>query len=222
MTNVMKELDNWESMIHEEWSSKIEPERLGFLRNKIYYSAMRSAAQSFIYYLEAPNQRHNALSNAIDFRTFADYFADDKVDVDKVTDSICKGLLPVAEETALPEKPEWITDEEWQQAQHDAVHDEGGNLLRPKVEGFLTGAYYDKPSLFPSEFDGDQARRVVRQCMQNVLRKAFDDSNLCTRRLVKALSAKQKAYWTNASYDAKEAVTVTEAFIKQHSLEWDE
>lgn len=222
MTNVMKELDNWESMIHEEWSSKIEPERLNFLRNKIYYSAMRSAAQSFIYYLEAPNQRPNAISNAIDFRLFADYFADDKVDVDKVSDSICKGLLPVAEETALPEKPEWISDEEWAEAQHDAVHDDDGNLLRPKVEGFLTGAYYDKPSLYPSEFDADQARRVVRQCMQNVLRKAVDDNKLCTRKLVKALSARAKAFWTNACYDAKEAVTVTEAFIKQHSLEWDE
>lgn len=222
MTNVMKELDNWESMIHEEWSSKIEPERLNFLRNKIYYSAMRSAAQSFIYYLEAPNQRPNAISNAIDFRRFADYFADDKVDVEKVSDSICKSLLPVAEETALPEKPEWISDEEWAEAQHDAVHDDDGNLLRPKVEGFLTGAYYDKPSLYPSEFDVDQARRVVRQCMQNVLRKTVDDSKLCTRKLVKALSARAKAFWTNACYDAKEAVTVTEAFIKQHSLEWDE
>lgn len=222
MTNVLKELDNWEAMIHEEWSAKIEPERLGYLRNKIYYSAMRSAAQTFIYYLEAPNQRPNALSNAIDFRTFADYFADDRVDIDKVTESICKNLLPIAEETSLPEKPEWISDEEWAEAQHDAVHDESGNLLRPKVEGFLTGAYYDKPSLYPSEFDGDQARRVVRQCMQNALRKAIDDNKLCTRKLVKAMSAKAKAFWTNACYDAKEAVTVTESFIKQHSLEWDE
>lgn len=222
MTNVRKELDNWEALIHEEWSAKIEPERLGYLRNKIYYSAMRSAAQSFIYHMESPTSRQNALSNAIDFRVFADYFADDKVDVEKVADSICKGLLPMAEETVLPEKPEWISDEEWAQAQHDAVHDESGNLLRPKVEGFLTGAYYDKPSLYPSEFDADQARRVVRQCMQNVLRKAEDDNRLCTRKLVKALSARAKAFWTNASYDAREAVAVTEAFIKQHSLEWDE
>lgn len=222
MSNVMKELDNWYDIIREEWSVLIEPERLNFLRNKIYYSAMRSAAQSFIYHLEAPTQRVNALSNAIDFRTFADYFADDHTDEDKVAESICKSLLPMAEETTLPEKPEWISDEEWAEAQHDAVHDESGNLLRPKVEGFITGAYYDNPKVYPSEFDGDQARRVVRSCMQNVLRKALDDNKLCTRRLVKAMSAKASAFWTNACYDAKEAVTVTEAFIKRHSLEWDE
>jgi hypothetical protein len=222
MSNVMKELDNWETILRDEWSSQIEPERLVYLRNKIYYSAMRTSAKSFIYYLEAPNVRHNALSDAMDFRQFADYFADDKTDADKVAKSICDNLLPIAEETSLPEKPEWISDEEWAEAQHDAVHDENGNLLRPKVEGFITGAYYDKPSLYPSEFDGDQARRVVRNCIQNALRKALDDDKLCTKRLVKALSARDKAYWTNASYGAKEVVNVTQAFIKRHSLEWDE
>lgn len=222
MTNVLKELNHWESMIREEWSAKIEPERRMYLVNKIYYSAMRAAAQSFIYYLEAPHQRPNALSNAMDFRTFADYWADDRTDDEKVADSICNNLLPSGEQTSLPEKPEWFTDEEWEQAQHDAMHDDTGALLRPKVEGFITGAYYDKPSLYPSEFDADQARRTVRSCMQNVLRKAEDDNRLCCRKLVKAMSAKAKAFWTNASYDAKEAVTVTQTFIKQHSLEWDE
>jgi len=222
MSNVLKELDRWETIIREEWLVNIEPERLNFLRNKIYYSAMRSAAQSMIYHLEAPTQRVNALSNAIDFRTFADYFADDNTDAEKVSKAICDNLLPLAEETALPERPEWISAEEWAEAQHDAMHDDSGNLLRPKIEGFITGAYYDNPKVYPSEFDGDQARRVVRACMQNVLRKAVDDNKLCSKRLVKAMSAKQKSYWTNASYDAKEAVTVTEQFIKRHSLEWDE
>ena len=222
MSNVLKELNEWYEIVREEWMVNIEPERLGFLRNKIYYAAMRSAAQSFMYHLEAPTQRKGALSNAMDFRTFADYFSDDRTEVDKVAVAICNGLLPPADETALPERPDWISELEWAEAQHDATHDERGQLLRPKVEGFITGAYYDYPNVYPSEFDGDQARRVIRTCMQNVLRKALDDNKLCNRRLVTAMSAKAKSFWTNASYDAKEAVTLTEAFIKRHDLHWDE
>jgi hypothetical protein len=213
---------SWGTKIEEEWAIDIEPDRKVFLRNKILYAGLKQAAKSFLYYLDAPNYREQALASAIVYREFANCFMDDKTDFEKIAISICNGILASEDETQLPEKPEWYTDEEWAQGQEDATHDEAGDLVRPKVEGFITGAFYDKPCIFPSEFDGDNARRVVRACMQSVLLKCEQDNTKCVRSLARAHTTRSVTYWTNQGFGAKQALTETQNFVNRYDLHWDE
>lgn len=214
-------LNGWGTRIEEEWALDIEPERCGYLRNKILYSGLKSAAKSFLYYLDAPMYRETALATAIEYRMFANYFMDDRTDFDKIAMSICSGILAPEDETQMPEKPEWYTDEEWAKGQQDAKHDEGGDLVRPKVEGFVTGAFYEKPCVSTSEFDKDNARRVVRACMQSVLMKCQQDNDKCVRSLARAHTRRSVSWWTNQGYSAKQALTETRDFIENHDLHWD-
>jgi len=222
MTDLNSELHDWGTRIEEEWATDLDPERLAFLRNKILYKGLETAAKSFLYYLDAPAYRDTTLAQSIEYRQFSNYFMDDRTDFEKIATSICNWILPPEDETQMPKKPEWYTDEEWEAGQQAASHDEAGNLIRPKVEGFITGAFYEKPCVYPSEYDGDNARRIVRACMQSVLTKTTFDNNKCLRGLARANTARSVGWWTNQGYSAKQAHEATVKFVDHHQLHWDE
>ena len=223
MSNQMTKLmDEWNKTIHNEWAIDIAPERLGYLRNKLLYSMMVSATRSFLYYLEAPYHRETVLNAALAYREAANFYADDNTDFESIAKAVCNKVLGNDDETALVEKPEWYSDEEWEEARHAATFDKDNVLFRPRLEGFVTGAYFDNPDVYPSEFDADNARKVVRLAMHAVLWKAETDSKFCAMKLTKCSTTRTKKYWTQEGYSAKEALVATRTFIKQHSLEWDE
>jgi len=222
MSNMQRLMDGWNETINDEWAIDIAPERLVFLRNKIMYSMLLSASRSYLYYIEAPLHREGALNCALAYREAANFYADDNTDFEKMAVAISNKVLGSDDKTSMPERPEWISEEEWVTARHEATHDADNVLFKPRIEGFVTGAYYDTPCVFPSEFDVDNARKVTRLAMQAVLWKAEEDSKFCTRKLTKCSTTRAKIYWQQESFSAKQALVSTQTFIKQHALEWDE
>lgn len=222
MSNIGKLVDAWNVTINEEWVIDIAPQRLPYLKNKLLYSMYQSASKSFLYYLENPATRESALANALAYREGADFWSDESTDYDKIATSICDKIIGIEDESAIPERPDWISEEEWVEARYEATHDADNKMYRPRIEGFITGAHYDTPCVYPSEFDVENARRVVRAAMQSVLFKATADSKLCNMKLTKSMSRRAKIFWQQESFDAKQVLESTKAFIKQHNLEWDE
>jgi len=218
MNNLEQIVGRWDRLISEEWLGEIAPDQKTWLINKIFYQARKTAARSLVYYLEYPKGREPALNQALVYRDFSDGYMDDKTDVDAVTKDITKKILGIGDETATIEKPEWMTVEDWEEAQEDALQDSEGNLLQPQLEGFLDGARYDWPSVYPSEHDEDNARKLVTNCMQAVLYQCQMSVRNCTKWLRRANSSKFKAQWENASYAAIENRDATQKFIDAHEL----
>jgi hypothetical protein len=222
MSNLQRQADHWETVVRQDYVHTITEERQPWVKGKLFYSMMVSAARSFIYYIERPLYRQAALEQALVVREMAFGFDNDKQDLDKLIASVAQKLIPIGEEAAVVDKPDWITDEEWQQAEHDSTHDEQDNLLRPQLEGFLSGAQYDMPILEESEFDSDKIRNVVRAALNNARYKVQSDFSHNMKQYKKPNSAKWKAIWTNKLYDAKDDLKVTNDFIAKHGLEYDE
>lgn len=224
MSNMTSVMSKWSSMIWDEWYIDISPEQRPWLLNKIVYKAMQAAGRSFIRYLDSPFGRENELSCAIAYRRFAMDFDTSEANInwDDIVASLCDNLLGTKDETALPERPDWISEEEWEEAKQAAQHDADGKLIRPQLEGFLTNCKLDEPCVYPTEFDEDNGRKVVRSCMQAVLTKCVDSKRYTTQRLTKPNTGHWKAFWINKNYEAVGNYEATKAFIDQHELHWDE
>lgn len=214
--------DKWADIIYEEWKLDISPEQQPWLLNKIVYQARKSAGRQFIKYCEGGVNREHALCCALAYRAFSDYFADEKTDDEQIAKSIREGILGVGEEVAMIEKPEGCSDEEWAEAQKEAFTDIEGNLIAPQLEGFLMGAKYSTPCVYPSEFDENNVRRMVTNCMQSVLSQCQRSKKNCLRWLAKANTEKFRMTWRANYEEAKMHLKVTEDFIRKHELEYED
>lgn len=221
MSTLQQQANGWENEVRQSLVHAITEERQPWVKGKIFYSLMTSAGRNFLYYIEKPYGRESALDLALVLREMAQGFDHDKQDLDKLVLSVAQKLIPVGEEAAVVERPDWISEEDWAQAQHDAAHDESDNLLRPQLEGFLTGAYYAKPCLYESEFDDDKIRNAVRAAANNVLFKVEADYKYTMRQYQKPNSKKWAGIWMNKLYDAKDDLKIVQDFITKHSLEYD-
>lgn len=215
------ELDMWFEILMNEWSAELSPERKPYLWNKMLFASLEASARSFIYYLEAPNRRAGALVQADAYRSFAQSFDQEDVDWEQVALAIADRNIGYMDESCAPERPDWIPEEDWVEAQHAATHDEDGKLLRPQLLGFLTGAKYDIPVVEESEFDTDNAMKVVRACIHQALKKCQQDYTFCLRKAAKPNSNYWQNVWNVKTFDAKMDKDTTELFIKQHSLEYE-
>jgi len=223
MSNVLNaNLEEWFDLLMTEWSPELSPDRKPYLWNKMLFSALESAARSFIYYAESPSRHEVALIQAIAYRRFAHYFTDEHTDFEELSVAIADRNIGYMDESCVPERPEWIPEEDWLQAQHDATHDEAGNMLRPQLLGFLTGARYEVPCKDSSEFDNENTRKVVRAAIHQCLKKTEQDYKFCLRKAAKPNSNYWQDVWNSKCYDAKLDRDTTQSFIKQHNLEYDE
>lgn len=222
MTNLMKACDGWERVLRDELVLVMEGDRQPWIKGKIFYSLLLSASNSFVYYIENPTYRQDALVMALALREMAQGFDHDKQDLEKLTISIAQRIIPVGEEAAVVERPDFISEEDWEQAQHDATHTADDKLIRPQLEGFLNGAHYDMPCVWPSEFDDDRVRNAVRAAAHNALKKVEGDYRHCLKEYQKPNSKKWAGIWLNKTYAAKEDMKIIQDFIDRHSLQYDE
>jgi hypothetical protein len=214
-------LDGWFELLMAEWSAELSPERKPWLWSRVMFSALESSARSYIYYIEAPLFREQALIAALAYREFGNQFSTEDTDFEALANTICDRNIGYMDESSIPEQPEWLNDEEWELAQYEATHDDSNNQIRPQLAGFISGAFYDMPVKDDSEFDKENVMKVVRACIHQALKKAQQDSRYCNKRAAKPNTNKWAAIWTNKAWDAKQDLQWTEAFIKQHGLQYD-
>ena len=235
--SVEAHLDRWDAMVRDEILADVHGDRHTHAHESFAFGYLKAAANQFVYgsgLSDGSSAQQDVWYQATLIRNYAlaHYQMDDsEASMKRFAGAINWNLKKHCPEDRVidinilkEEFPEMDDDElNGMVAEHQKEIMES---LRPRLEGFLSGARYDDiPNRIASEWDERTALTAIKNATGSLLSFFEREITKCKKgkfnAVMKGLPEARVQYWNTALYLANIEYDDCSAFIEKHDLTWD-